>query len=279
MHAPVIAEVREAKLQKWVYGLGFSTDTGTRFSIDHTHNKDPFLNWRAVSKLQLDKKYPEISTRLTSLPDYSGWNYFIGGKAAREKLADYSVNNISLLAGRGKSEDKIDRNYYLQYDMAKPQGNDDLPSSSALTGNYSWTGRYFNSTLNPTRGYGFGIELGAGSTLTPDNEPFGRISARWLYFLPLSRDEETGRRSRLAPMAVPCWLARMPPSPSPCCFWQVVTTPSGAIATRASVHVRTMAPWSVAATCSPAVWPGYAPSPWPATTRTGSSPTSLIPVR
>lgn len=198
VHAPVIAEVREAKLQKWVYGLGFSTDTGTRFSIDHTHNKDPFLNWRAVSKLQLDKKYPEISTRLTSLPDYSGWNYFIGGKAAREKLADYSVNNISLLAGRGKSEDKIDRNYYLQYDMAKPQGNDDLPSSSALTGNYSWTGRYFNSTLNPTRGYGFGIELGAGSTLTPDNEPFGRISARWLYFLPLSRDEETGRRSRLA---------------------------------------------------------------------------------
>lgn len=198
VHAPVIAEVREAKLQKWVYGLGFSTDTGTRFSIDHTHNKDPFLNWRAVSKLQLDKKYPEISTRLTSLPDYSGWNYFIGGKAAREKLADYSVNNISLLAGRGKSEDKIDRNYYLQYDMAKPQDNDDLPSSSALTGNYSWTGRYFNSTLNPTRGYGFGIELGAGSTLTPDNEPFGRISARWLYFLPLSRDEETGRRSRLA---------------------------------------------------------------------------------
>lgn len=56
----MIAEVREAKLQKWVYGLGFSTDTGTRFSIDHTHNKDPFLNWRAVSKLQLDKKYPRF---------------------------------------------------------------------------------------------------------------------------------------------------------------------------------------------------------------------------
>lgn len=198
VHAPVIAEVREAKLQKWVYGLGYSTDTGTRFSIDHTHNKDPFLNWRAVSKLQLDKKYPEISTRLTSLPDYSGWNYFIGGKAAREKMADYAVNNISLLAGRGKDGDKIDRNYYVQYDMAKPQGTVPLPSSSAITGNYSWTGRYFNNPLNPTRGYGFGVELGAGSTLTPQREPFGRINARWLSYVPLSRDKETGRRSRLA---------------------------------------------------------------------------------
>ena len=199
VHAPVIAEVREAKLQKWVYGIGVSTDTGARFSIDHTHNNDPVLGWRAISKLQLDNKYPEISSRLTSLPDYSGWNYFIGGKAAREKLADYSVNNLSLLAGRGKSEDKIDRSYYLQYDMAKPQGTTPPPSSSSITGNYSWTGRYFNNALNPTRGYGLGWEVGAGTTLTPSREPFGRIGARWLSFLPLSREaHESGRRSRLA---------------------------------------------------------------------------------
>ena len=199
VHAPVIAEVREAKLQKWVYGVGVSTDTGARLSIDHTHNKDPFLNWRAVSKLQLDNKYPEISSRLTSLPDYSGWNYFVGGKAAREKLADYSVNNISLLAGRGKSEDKIDRSYFMQYDMAKPQGHNPPPSSSAISGNYSWTGRYFNSQINPTRGYGLGVEVGAGTTLTPAREPFGRVHARWLSYLPLARESgERGRRSRLA---------------------------------------------------------------------------------
>lgn len=199
VHAPVIADVREAKLQKWVYGIGVSTDTGARLSVDHIHNSDPFLNWRAISKLQLDNKYPEISTRLTSLPDYSGWNYFVGGKAAREKLADYSVNSVSLIAGRGKNEDKIDRSYFMQYDMAKPQGDSALPSSSAITGNYSWTGRYFNNPLNPTRGYGLAWEVGAGSTLTPAREPFGRISARWLSYLPLARDaSEGGRRSRLA---------------------------------------------------------------------------------
>jgi len=199
VHAPVIAEVREAKLQKWVYGLGISTDTGARFSIDHTHNRIPWLGWRAQSKLQLDKKNPLLSTRVESLPDYSGWNYFFGGKAAREELADYKANSLTVLAGRSKNEDKIDRSYYLQYDIARPQGTGAPPSSSAITANYSWTGRYFNNPTNPTRGYGLGWEVGAGSTLTPAREPFGRIAARWMYLHPFARAEgETGRRSRLA---------------------------------------------------------------------------------
>lgn len=199
VQAPVIAEVREAKLQKWIYGLGVSTDTGFRFSIDHTHNRVPYLDWRAQSKLQLDQKNPQLSTRLTSLPDYSGWNYFVGAKAAREELADYMANSATLVAGRSKSEDKIDRGYYLQYDMAKAQGDGAPPSSSSITLNYGWTGRYFNNPTNPTRGYGLGWEVGAGNTITPERKPFGRMAARWLYYLPLERAEgDTGRRSRLA---------------------------------------------------------------------------------
>lgn len=199
VHAPVIAQVREAKLQKWIYGVGLSTDTGFRFSVDHTHNRVPYLDWRAQSKLQLDKKNPLLSTRVASLPDYSGWNYFFGGKAAREELADYTANSVTLAAGRSKSEDKIDRTYYLQYDMAKAQGAGAPPSSSAITVNYGWTGRYFNNATNPTRGYGLGWDVGAGTTLTPAREPFSRLSARWLYFMPLSKtDEATNRRGRLA---------------------------------------------------------------------------------
>ena len=199
VHAPVIAQVREAKLQKWIYGIGVSTDTGARFSIDHTHNRVPYLDWRAQSKLQLDKKNPLISTRVASLPDYSGWNYFFGGKAAREELADYTANSVTLVTGRSKNEDKIDRTYFLQYDMAKAQGEGAPPSSSSITANYGWTGRYFNNPTNPTRGYGFAWEVGAGTTITPAREPFGRMSARWLYLRPFERAQgETGRRSRLA---------------------------------------------------------------------------------
>ena len=199
VQAPVIAQVREAKLQKWVYGLGFSTDTGVRLSLDHTHNRVPWLEWRALTKMQLDQKHPKFSTQLISMPDYSGWNRFVGLSVERADLADYDANSISLTAGRSKQLDKIDRTYYLQYDYANPQGFDAPPSSSAITGNYGWTGRYFNNPTAPTRGYGFAWEVGGGSTLSPNYEPFGRLSARWLYLRPFAeRDEDTGRRGRLA---------------------------------------------------------------------------------
>ncbi len=53
--APVIAQVREAQLQKLVFGAGLSTDSGPRLSMDHSHNQWPTHGWRAVNKLSLDK--------------------------------------------------------------------------------------------------------------------------------------------------------------------------------------------------------------------------------
>jgi len=51
--APVIAQLREAPLQKVVLGAGFTTDNGPRLSIDHIHNQIPLLGWRAVSRLSV----------------------------------------------------------------------------------------------------------------------------------------------------------------------------------------------------------------------------------
>jgi len=199
VQVPVLAQVREAPLQKWVYGVGLSTDTGPRLSLDHTHNRVPGLGWQAQSKLQLNRKNPLLSTRLYSLPDDSGWNWFTSVELERAELADYQANSIALSAGRGKNEDKIDRQYFLRYDLANPQGDDAPPKSSAISANYSWTGRYFNNPTNPTRGYGLAFELGVGTTLTPQRTPFTRALGRWQYFQPMgARDEATKRRSRLA---------------------------------------------------------------------------------
>lgn len=199
VHAPVIAQVREAQLQKWVFGVGASTDTGARLSIDHIHNRVPGLGWRAVSKLQLDTKNPLLSTRLVDLPNEEGWAWFATAKAEREKLGDYDANSLQLRFGRIKSADHIDRNYYLQYDLTKLQGTGAPPTSSSVTANYGWTGRYFNNPASPTSGFGFAWEAGAGTTLTPAREPFGRVAARWLTLIGLGDPDAAGKRqSRLA---------------------------------------------------------------------------------
>ncbi|WP_037472403.1 autotransporter assembly complex protein TamA [Simplicispira psychrophila] len=199
--APVTAQVREAKLQKWVFGVGVSTDSGPRLSVDHIYNRLPLLGWRAVSKLQLDRKASLLSTEWTALPDEGGWRWFTGAQAQRETTGSYEVNSARLRAGRSQSGTRIDRSAFLQYDYANNQGPSAPPSSSALTANYSWTGRYFNSPTNPTRGSGLAWELGAGATLTPQRDPFVRAMARWLHFVPLGKVQLEGgtpRDSRLA---------------------------------------------------------------------------------
>ena len=199
VQAPVIAQVREARLQKWVFGVGVSTDTGPRLSIDHIHNRVPLLGWRATSKLQLDAKNPLLSTRLVGLPNDNGWAWFAAAKAQREELGDYDANSLQMRWGRLKNEDRIERNYFLQYDLTKLQGVGAPPSSSSITANYGWTGRYFNNLISPSSGFGLAWEAGAGMTLTPEREPFGRISARWLGLIGLGDPDQTGKRqSRLA---------------------------------------------------------------------------------
>ena len=198
---PVTAQVREAKLQKWVFGVGVSTDSGPRLSVDHIHNRMPLLGWRAVTKAQYDRKAKLLSTDWTALPGEDGWRWFTGGQVQRETTGDYEVNSARVRGGRTKSSDRIDRSAYLQYDYANNQGLNAPPASSALTANYSWTGRYFNSPTTPTRGFGLAAELGVGTTLTPERDSFVRAMARWLHFVPLGKVQLKGgtpRDSRLA---------------------------------------------------------------------------------
>ena len=199
--APVVAQVREAPLQKLVSGVGLSTDSGARLSLDHTHNRLPVIGWRALSKLSLDRNTKRLGTDWMALPDDSGWRWFSGAQLQRETTGDYEVNSTRLRAGRSQSTDHIDRNYALQIDTARSQGVNAPPSSTALSAQFGWTGRYFNNPTHPTRGHGVAWELGVGTTLRPQRDPFVRLLARWLHYQPLGRVEAAqgpARQSRLA---------------------------------------------------------------------------------
>ena len=198
--APVIAQLREAPLQKVVAGVGFTTDNGPRLSLDHIHNQVPLLGWRAVSRLSLDRDIKSLSTELKAIPDDRGWQWFTGAELKSEQSGSYVVDSGRLRGGRSKSSDHIDRSYFLQYDYAQNRGIDAPPSASAVTANWGWTGRYFDDNAAPTRGYGLALEVAAGYTLTGEQVPFTRTYARWLGVVPLgSADdkESRARRSRL----------------------------------------------------------------------------------
>lgn len=192
--APVQVTVREAPLQKVVLGIGLTTDSGPRMSVEHTHNRVPGIGWRAVSKLQLDRKTPFAQTELTALPDERGWRWATLARFERLDDGNLVTHGQRLRFGRLRNEEHIDRHAYLQFDRATVQTEAGAPvtavdsgAGSALSANYVWTGRYFDSLTFPTRGRGWGLEFGGGVTLSGDRSVFQRTVVRWLGLRPLAQ--------------------------------------------------------------------------------------------
>lgn len=192
--APVQVSVREARMQKVVFGVGLTTDTGARLSVEHTHNRLPTIGWRAHSIFQLDRKTPLLQSELTSIPGEDGWRWSVLGRLDRVDDGDLRTQGQRFRVGKFKSQDHIDRNYYVQLDRARVSSLSGLPldpaeagTGSALSVNYVWTGRYFDGAPTPLGGYGIGFEFGGGVTLGQDRAPFQRTLVRWLGVRPLER--------------------------------------------------------------------------------------------
>lgn len=191
---PVRYALTEAKQKKLKLGLGFSTDSGPRATVEHRNNTFLGSSWRSDTTLHIETKEPLVQLELTSLPNASGWS--------KAGLARYMLQDDGLLKtqsrtvrlGITKAREKYDRNVYLQFDHARVTGSGRRAVPTALLGDggavalhYAWTGRYFDSMIMPTSGYGLKADLGAGMTLVGAKRPFSRITARWLGLLPVGQ--------------------------------------------------------------------------------------------
>lgn len=197
--APVQVKVREIELQKLVLGIGGSTDSGARLSIEHTHHRIPGLRWRAVSGLTVSRNNQSAQTALTSPVDDAGWRWAVSGLV--NKQIDDSGTTLSqrLRAGQTQDNPTFSRSLFVQYDRARTTFNG-MPTEgqAALSANFSWTLRRLDHVLFPERGYSLGFELGSGLTLEQSKRPYLRSRVRGLYYLPLAADKTQEDPGRLA---------------------------------------------------------------------------------
>lgn len=191
--APVQVNIRETPLHKWVLGVGISTDSGPRTSVEYLNNRVPGIGWRAQTKVQLERKAPFIETEWTAIPGPDLWRWGVLVRAERVDDGEFVTHGQRLRVGRSRAENHIDRSVYVQYDRASVQAlpgittpPEDQGDGTAVSANYVWTGRYFDRRPFPTSGYGIGFELGGGLTLTGSRSPFQRTVVRWLGIRPLT---------------------------------------------------------------------------------------------
>ena len=190
--APLTYNVREAKRHKVQLGVGYSTDSGPRLTLEHRDNQALGTSWRADTKLNLNLKEPLLQTEWTSLPRASGWRWAALARYMRQDDGALNTTSQTLRLGSVKTEEQYDRNLYLQYDHASVTGSGTRAVPDALLGdgaavslNYAWTGRYFNTLPVPTAGYGLAGEIGAGMTTVGERKPFLRLNGRWLGMVPV----------------------------------------------------------------------------------------------
>ena len=185
-NAPIEVQVREAKMQKVVLGVGLSTDSGPRFSAEHNYLRLPVLGWKATSKLAVDRTEQSASVDLLAPPDEDYWRSLVSAGLKRSEDADLTSVSQTLKVGRTQTSENYDRSYYLQYERASEKSALGDTLTSALSVNYAWTRRRFDNNTYPTRGWGLALEVGGGFTLTDKQYPFTRVLTRALGYVPIS---------------------------------------------------------------------------------------------
>jgi translocation and assembly module TamA len=191
-NAPVVVQLREGKLKKIVLGVGISTDSGPRLSLEHTNHKLPWLGWRAVSKISLDDETQAISTELTAPPDMDNWRWITSAQIQNQNTTGVDVTSQRWRGGRRQDNERIDRSYYLEYDRANTASSTDASPviAQSISANYAFTLRSFDSMPFPSSGWGLGVEVGGGTTLGSQRDPFTRVLARGRYYYSLADNND-----------------------------------------------------------------------------------------
>ena len=188
--AVVQTQVKEAAMQKLVLGIGASTDTGARWSTEHTHNQLPGIGWRTINKISGDRNTHSFNSDWTSQPDDSLWRWATSAWLARSSIDAVDVNTQRLRLGRFATDRALDQSYYLQWERSDVlyRENGQQSANEALSGNYAFALRRFDSIPFPSNGWGLGAELALGSVLGSQQEPFARVLAYGRYYQSLARE-------------------------------------------------------------------------------------------
>lgn len=187
---PVVVQVQELPLQNATAGVGVSSDTGPRVSLEHLHRNLLGLGWQSKTKLQLGTTESTGQIDLTSHP----WPGRRRGLVSMQGLYlvndDDSVSTSQYLrVGQLREGERLERTDYVAYQRAKVSSASDevVSDASAVSLTSQWIFRDVDSQILPTKGSTSLGELTGGRTFSTLDEAglFGRAYARITWYQPL----------------------------------------------------------------------------------------------
>ncbi|WP_428425426.1 autotransporter assembly complex protein TamA [Methylibium sp.] len=187
-HAIVYAKLRENKVQNATLSVGYSSNTGPRVGIEHTHRRVFGHDLVATTKLKIGRDERTASFDLLTYPQPGGYRNLLGLSADYLDAGGALTQTQRVRVGRTRDSERVDRLYYLEYNRTTLETATARSTDRALLANYEWVHRDVNNLVFPTRGLILSAQGGAGVAYDSDNDrgPFSRLylQAVWYQQLP-----------------------------------------------------------------------------------------------
>jgi translocation and assembly module TamA len=197
---PLLVRVVENKRKNVSAGLGYSTNTGNRASLNYDDLSVFGLKMKSALTLETKQQTARGDFYFPITPD--GYSDSIGTSFQRSDISGEVTSVTSLAAKRAWGTPLLERSVTLEYlSETKTIANVATGSSKSLPLTYAVTWRHLDNLLFPTRGYALNAQLGGALLPVLTDEAFVRGYARGVLYRPLGASSNLILRAELGALA------------------------------------------------------------------------------
>ena len=185
--ATVVVTVREFAHQQTTLGVGFSSDTGARATLDYMHRRPFGWNVVATNKLEVGKQKNAWTGQVISHPLPDHYRDLVSADYERLDQDNEVRTSAGLRLGRNQDTDDFGRQYFFALQSATVVSAAPTTSAVAVSLNYNWVTRDIDSIALPTRGTVFAAQTAGGYAFhtTSSSGVFARGLAALVGYRPL----------------------------------------------------------------------------------------------
>lgn len=184
----VTVRLGELPLQQLTAGLGASTDTGPRASLEYMHRLPFGQPVTAYNKLEWGHLVQRWAGDFLTHPGEGNTRNLLGVLIDREVSDTDTVLTQRVRLGRTRDTPQLERLVFLEGLRSRQSvGAGVVNDAQALSANLHLVLRRLDSLLLPTRGFSLSLQTGAGHARSNigDNGPYVRLYGRLTGYLPL----------------------------------------------------------------------------------------------
>ncbi len=186
--ATVFVRLREAALQVYTAGVGFSANTGARTSLEHIYRRVFGFAATARNQFELGDQRRAWEGEIIAHPGPQLYRNLVGGAVEWLQTDSDTVLSQRLRVGRAQDTQRLARLFFAEAERSQRTAvGAETTSAFAISGNFHGGWRNLDNIILPTRGATLQVELGLGRAHGSDSLSgyFTRTYGRVVGYMPL----------------------------------------------------------------------------------------------